>query len=237
MKWNSVISTAIIIPLTAVCTLAGQIACATDLPPSKATVDVTPQFSDYRPYQELAQDSVLAKQFHAYMEQLYNLKVPDAVMVFGMMKDNMRTLNALEVILHEEVEFRGWLELGHSYKDIMDVDYYRAHYSDVYPVAHSKAIKAQYGLVKHFAAEKGFADIPAYAYTLVSPLIELHGVPTAKLLRMLRYNPEITAEKVSPGDIETAAKVYETGGYTYKDRSKIIADAIAIIQEAQPAKK
>jgi len=225
MTTNQTLKTGAALALAAVLSLAAQLLHA------ESGTDVTAQFFGYRPYQELARDDEFNKQFNEYMEQLYNFNVPDAVLVFGMMKNNERTLNALEVILHEKVELRGWMELGHSFKNIMDTDYYRTHYTDVYPVAHRQAVKAEYGLVKYFAMTKGFGDVPAYAYALVSPLAELHEVSVDRLVRMLRYNPEITTEIVTLADLETAVKVYEAGGYTYKDKAKIIAEARAVIKQ------
>jgi len=225
MKANQTLKTGAAIALAAVLSFAAQLLHA------GTGTDAASQLFDYHPYQTLARDSEFTQQFNEYMEQLYNFNVPDAVLVFGMMKNNERTLNALEVIFHEEVELRGWMELGHSFKDIMNVEYYRAHYTDVYPVAHRKAVKAQYGLVKHFAAATGFPDIPAYAYALVSPLAELYGVSVDRLVRTLRYNPEITSETVTTEDLKTAVKVYETGGYTYKDSAKLISEALALTKQ------
>ncbi|MDD2773966.1 MAG: hypothetical protein PHP45_09775 [Elusimicrobiales bacterium] len=208
---------------------SGAVVEQTNKQPGAPPADVTPIIDSYQPYKEFAQDEKLNKQFYSYMEQLYSYNVPDALLVFGMMKDKAHTLNALEVIFHEGVEFRGWLELGHAYKDIMNADYYRAHYNDVYPIVHRKAIIAQYGLVKYFGRVKGFPNAPEYAYALMSPLIELRDTPAARMIQVLRYNPEITREKLTRNDIETAAQVYEAGGYTYQNRAKIIADAEALM--------
>lgn len=197
-------------------------------------IDVTPAIKGYPSFVTIEQDPPLKSQFPRYMKWLYDLKIPDALLVYKQMEDNVRSLDALATIFHEKVELAGWMRLGHKFEDIMTVEYYQEHYMGVYPVAHREAMFAQYGLIKYFAAGKKFRDIPEFAYVLVSPLTEQHqGNNAERMARTARYNPEFQRVVVTPEDIKTAMAVFEAGGYKYKDPAKVASDAEKFIADSK----
>ena len=83
----------------------------------------------------------------------------------------------------------------------------------------------EFSLIRHFAAQAGFQDVPELAYALVSPLVERHDATPARLTRRLRYNPEYLSARVSNEDLELAVLVFENGGYRYRDRELTLQGA------------
>lgn len=194
--------------------------------------DVTISIADYPLYQDLEQDHDLEKKFVRYMEWLAGLKVPDAVFVFDLVQRNVRTLEALSLIFHEKVELLNWLELGHRFEDIIQVDYYNAHYSEVYPIAHRRALIEEMNLIQHYAKKQGFNHILELAFTLVSPMVEQRKTSVVTLTRRLRFNPEMLNQKVQINrrTLETAVNIFYDGGYCYLDRTGLINEALRFAQ-------
>ena len=193
-------------------------------------VDVTQAIADYPLFSELETDGELTSLFKRYITWVASLEVPDAVLVVHLMDSPDRTLDAWATAFHEQVEFKGWLDLGHRFEDILTVPYYQAQYDRVYPVAHRKAIIEEFLLIKHFARKQRFRDLPVLAYALVSPLVERHQATAARLVRRLKYNPEYLSAPVSEQELELAVRVFEIGGYRYQDRAGILDGARAYLK-------
>ncbi|MBF0548579.1 MAG: hypothetical protein HQM08_29380 [Candidatus Riflebacteria bacterium] len=199
-----------------------------------ALEDASSIIKDYPMYKELEQDAQISRQFEQYMQWLSD-KAPDGAMVYDLMKNKIGTVDAISTIFHEKVEFYGWLTLGHKYEDIMNPEYYRNHYMEVYPIAHRKAVIDEINLIKYFAQKKGFPNIPEVAYNLVSPLLERRGATAAQMQNRLKYNLEYQPQVlfVTDADLETAVKIYEQGGYKYVDREKILSEAKTFVSNSK----
>lgn len=192
--------------------------------------DVRRIISEHPSYRTLEEDEVLGRRFRQYMKWLSDLEVPDARLVQGFIEEGRSSLDALSTIFHEKVEFAGWLELGHRFEDILKVEYYQAHYLEVYPIVHRKAMLEELSLVRHFALAVGSPPCPELALVLVNPLVEHHGAPVAMMARRLRHNPELLDQPLTPEDIERAIRTWESGGYAYREREKIREQAIDFIR-------
>jgi hypothetical protein len=199
---------------------------------SCATIkDSTPYLVDYFPYKEVEADTNLSGEFSKYIRLLASLEVPDAQFVVSLIDQNDKTIEALSLIHHEKVELREWLRLGHRLQDIMNVEYYREHYKEVYPVAHSLAIVAEMELLKHYASKRGFSYVPELAFGLVTPLVEQRQESVENVARRFRYNPEYTKQKndLRREDLEVATQVFEDGGYCYENLKDLLEQAIHFI--------
>lgn len=193
------------------------------------------KIQDYPYYQTLENNQQLSEQFEKYMEWMSD-KSPDAKLVFGFMQNPIKTIDMISTIFHEKVEFAEWLNLGHNFDDILTIEYYKKHYMDVYPIAHKKAIIEEINLLKFFTKTKGFTEIPEITFNLVSPLLEYHSVPVDKLHKRLKYNFEYNSalSSVTKTDLETAMKIYETGGYKYDPSIDHIKNAMTFIENNNP---
>lgn len=197
------------------------------LPIQAAAVDVTPCLADYPLYARLQADAQFGLGFRRYFRWLAGFGDPDPVYVQGFIDRDARTLEAQAVIFHEAVEFLGWLELGHRLADMMSLDYYRAHYPAVYPIAHARAVREELALVKHFARGRGFPDLPEIAFALTMPLLEQRpGVTVAHLMKRLGYPGlaavQAQARQLTRAQVDTATHVYSDGGYAYRDREAVV---------------
>ena len=192
--------------------------------------------SDHALFAKLQDDPALTAAFKTYMEWVAGLGVPDAVLVVKMMNATEPTIDSMASVFHEKVEFKEWMNLGHKIEDIMTVPYYQAKYAEVYPVAHRVGIIAEFSLIKHFARKRGYRDLPVLAYASVSPLVEHHATTPGRLSRRLRFNPEYATASVGEEDLELAAQVYESGGYKYKDRAKLLRAAGEYLAQRAAAK-
>ncbi len=191
--------------------------------------------SDHPLFAKLQDDEALTRAFKTYMEWVAGLGVPDAVLVVKLMNATEPTIDSVASVFHEKVEFKEWMNLGHKVADIMTVPYYQAKYPEVYPVAHRAGIIAEFSLIKHFAKQKGYRDLPVLAYAAVSPLVEHHATTPSRIARRLKFNPEYVTTAVSDEELELAVQVYEAGGYHYKDRAKLLRAAGAYLsQRAAP---
>jgi len=193
--------------------------------------DVVQSVSDHPLFAKLRDDDALTADFKTYMKWVASLRVPDAILVVKMMEADKPTVDSVASVFHEKVEFKEWMNLGHKINDIMTVPYYQAKYPEVYPVAHRAGIIAEFSLIKHFAKQNGYRDLPVLAYASVSPLVEHHATTPRRLARRLQYNPEYVSASVSDEDLELAVQVYEAGGYQYKDRAKILQGARVYLAE------
>lgn len=195
-------------------------------------INNTAQVKEYPMYKQITNDKVFMEQFNKYME-LMSTGSPDGKKVYGLMQSPEKTLDMMSTIFHEQVELKEWMNLGHKYEDIMTIEYYQNHYMEVYPVAHRKAVIEEIGLIKYFAMKRNYPHIPEVAYNLVSPLIEAYGVPVEKMQRRFKYNEEYNAQVkyVTRKDLETAIKVYEEGGYKYKDKSRLIDESLELVKK------
>jgi len=188
---------------------------------------------DYPLYKQVAENKQFQEQFNSYME-FASKGSPDGKVVYGLMQSKEKTLDMISTIFHEQVELREWMNLKHKYEDIMTVEYYQKHYMEVYPVAHRKAVIEEMSLLKYYAAKKNYPSIPETAYNMVSPLIETYGVPVEKMQRRLKYNEEYLSQVkyITKNDLETAVKIYEDGGYKYKDKEKLIKESLELVKKA-----
>lgn len=185
---------------------------------------------EHEPYRAMERDREFHEAFHSYFRWLAGLEVPDAIYILGFMEQNTRRLDALSMIFHEKVELAAWLELGHRLEDVMTLEYNQEHYPEVYPTAHSRAMRAELELIEAFAHEQGMATAPALAYVLVAPMAEERGVEVALMARRLRHNPEYQDATVSRQHLDNATQVYERGGYRYQDRQRLIDEALRFVQ-------
>jgi hypothetical protein len=198
-------------------------------PPLMAVDDAWSIVRDCPEFKKIADDADFNRQFQQYM-QFSSDKSPDGKMVFAMMNDKKKSLDVLATIFHEQVELAQWLKLGHRFTDIMTVEYNQKHYMEVYPVAHRAAVIEELALLQYFAHKKCGFEIPEIALNLVSPMIEKFGVSVERFQSRLKFNPEYNAQLccVSDSAIEKAMQVYESGGYQYKERERILAEARAL---------
>jgi hypothetical protein len=191
------------------------------------------QIKNYPCYKMLTKDAKLSEQFEAYMKWLSEL-TPDAKLVYGYMQKKNPNIFELSFIFHEKVEFYGWLQLGHKFEDIMNLNYYQEHYPEVYPIAHRRAVIEEIGLVKFFAHKQRINKVPELAYMLVSPLCDINSdVPIDRLLSRLKYNPEYLNQMlfVTKKDLKKAVRVFKLGGYKYDDQNALITKAYKYVQE------
>jgi hypothetical protein len=195
------------------------------------TEDMAQWVADHPVVRALAADPQQARNFRAYIAWLED-KAPDASLVAEFLRDERRPLDALAVVIHEQVEFREWQRLGHAIDDIMTVEYYREQYPTVYPIAHRRAIEAEFDVIAHAARRLGFSPVPALAYNLVSPLLDHHGVPPDRLHRRLRFNEEIAGQAgvVTREHLEVAIAVFERGGHSYGDRDQVLKSAEQLLE-------
>jgi hypothetical protein len=193
--------------------------------------DVAQWVADHPVVRALAADPQQTGHFRAYITWLED-KAPDAKLVAEFLRDERRTLDALAVIIHEQVEFREWQRLGHAIEDIMTIEYYREQYPTVYPIAHRSAITAEFDVIAHAARRLGFPPVPELAYNLVSPLLDHHGVPPDRLHRRLRFNEEIVGQAgtVTREHLKMAIAVFERGGHRYGDRDQILESAQRLLE-------
>jgi hypothetical protein len=183
-------------------------------------------------FAKIADDADFNRQFQQYM-QFSSDKSPDGKMVFAMMNDNKKSLDVLATIFHEQVELAQWLKLGHRFADILTVEYNQKHYMEVYPVAHRAAVIEELALLQYFAHKKCGFEIPEIALNLVSPMIEKFGVSVERFQSRLKFNLEYNAQLryVSDSAIAKAMQVFESGGYQYKKRDRILAEATAFAKK------
>ncbi len=199
-----------------------------------AVDDVASAIQEYPVYKALEANETISKQFLQYMEWLSD-KSPDATFVYQLMQNKANSLDAIAVIFHEKVEFYEWLKLGHRFEDIMTVEYFQKHYPDVYPIVHRRALIEEINLIKYFAQKKGFSNIPEIAYNLVSPIIEKYNVSVARFQKRLKVNLEYQAQMqfLSENDLKIAITVYEAGGYQFKEKDRIFAEAMTLIADSK----
>ena len=183
-------------------------------------------------YSEVQHHATLEDQFQRYWAWLHELEIPDVAYLSALPTED---LERLAMVFHETIELRGWLRLGHRFPDIMNLDYYKQHYEEVYPVAHAAAMQAELGLLQRFAARVGIPRVPAHAFVLVGPMVERRGVTAAMADRRLRFNPDLAGELPTQAELDRAARVYEAGGYHYRDRKRVLDDAWAAVTERASA--
>jgi hypothetical protein len=190
------------------------------------------QVKEYPLYRQINNDKVFMEQFNKYME-LMSTGSPDGKKVYGLMQMPEKTLDMMSTIFHEQVELMEWMNLKHKYEDIMTIEYYQKHYMEVYPVAHRKAVIEEIAFIKYYAMKKNYPNIPEVAYNLVSPLIEYYGVAVERMQKRLQFNLEYLAQVkyVTRKDLETAIKVYEDGGYKYKDKNRLVSESLELIKK------
>jgi hypothetical protein len=188
---------------------------------------------DYPLFKQLEVNEGFNAQFNKYME-FASQASPDGKKVYAIMQAPEKSLSDLSTIFHERVELMEWMNLKHKFEDIMNPEYNRAHYMEVYPIAHRKAVIEEIGLLKYYAMKKNYPNIPEVVYNLVSPLIESYGVAVERMQRRIQFNQEYLAQVkyVTRNDIETAIKIYEEGGYTYKDKARLINESLELIKKS-----
>ncbi|MCP4467732.1 MAG: hypothetical protein GY813_13410 [Halieaceae bacterium] len=202
-------------------------------PTQHEKLDVAALVGDYEPLVMLDSDTELEPRFTKYIDWLVELGVPDATFIHELEQAHTTRLDAIALILHEKAELQEWLKLGHAFEDIMTLEYYQKHYEEVYPVAHRKAMSIELGLLKHFAAKRGFRQIPELAFVLTTPMVEQRKVPVDRFVRRARYNPEFTEAKLTRADFDVATRVFEAGGYRYENREAIVEAAARFVAGEQ----
>jgi hypothetical protein len=187
---------------------------------------------EYPLFKQIENNKEFTGQFNKYME-LASQWSPDGKKVYALMQVPEKSLSDLSTIFHEKVELMEWMNLKHKFEDIINPEYNREHYMDVYPVAHRKAVIEEISLLKYYAMKKNYPNIPEVVYNMVSPLIENYGVAVERMQGRLKFNQEYLAQAkfVTRVDIETAIKVYEEGGYTYKDKNRLINESLELIKK------
>lgn len=209
----------------AVLLIAG--ACASPRAPTPATrVDVQQLLREDPAYREVQDDTTLEDQFERYFTWLRSLETPDVAYLASLPADD---LEHLAMLFHEKVELRGWLRLGHRFEDVVNVDYYQQHYVEVYTAAHADAMVAELGLVSRFAERIGIRGVPSRAFVLVGPMVERRGVTPAMVDRRLKFNRDIAALQPTRADLDRATRVYEVGGYRYRNRQLVVDEAWAAV--------
>jgi hypothetical protein len=175
----------------------------------------------------LEADEELSQQFKRYWRWIAeDVGTPDAQYLASLPGDDLE----LEAFLfHEKIEFESWIKLGHRPEDIMQVEYFQQNYEAVYPIAHRDATRAEMELLTYFAGTIGL-DVPPLALVLVCPMVERReGATAERMVRRLKFNPEYASQEVTPEDLEAATKVWEAGNYSYRDRSNVVAEALAYV--------
>jgi hypothetical protein len=186
-------------------------------------------------FRKVADDAAFNAQFLEYM-RFASDKSPDGRMVFAMLGESRKTLDMISTIFHEQVELGEWMRLGHRFADITTVEYNQKHYLEVFPIAHRASVIEEFALLQYYAHKACGIEVPEVAFNLVSPLIEKFAVSVDRFQNRLRFNPEYLAQMryVSDSAIEMAMGVYETGGYVYKERDRILTEAKALAQKSRP---
>jgi hypothetical protein len=194
-----------------------------------AAVKTMPEFAD------IPDDRTLQEQFDRYLRWAAKAESPDAVYLTNRIDHGLNTFDLQADVFHELIELRNWMRLGHTYADIMTLEYYQKHYPAVYPQAHCNAIIAETLLLNRFAEINGFQPLPALAYAMASPMYELYerlqGVDVPILVRKLRYNRTLFEEPVTPDQVTIARRIYEIGGYTYKDADSLQTVAAGFLRQ------
>lgn len=213
--------------VVALCAVVG--CAAPPRPTSPPSPDAAPTIGEVLAsdpaYARVAADATLATQFDAYWRWIGELGTPDAAYLASLPPEDLeRTV----MLYHEKVELAAWLALGHRFEDVMRLEYFQAHYEEVYPVAHRDATVAELELLDHVARRYDLTPPPPLALVLVSPMVERRdGVTPAMMTRRLRFNPDLAAASVTATELEAAARVWEAGGYVYRDRAAVLAAAAA----------
>jgi hypothetical protein len=207
------------------------VACASARPRDEPRRTVREILLEDPAYRAATADPELHGAFQRYWAWLGGLGVPDVEYLEALPPDD---LEHLAMLYHEEVELRAWLRLGHRLDDVMTKDYYQQRYPEVYPVAHAEAMAAELALLAGFATRAGFPRVPERAFVLVGPMVERRGVAPAMVDRRLKFNPAIAAQAPTRDELETAARVYEAGGYRYRDRNRVIEAARDLRPMAPP---
>jgi hypothetical protein len=203
------------------------VACATPRAHVEPSVRMRDLLLEDPSYRAVALDADLQDRFQRYWSWLGSLGIPDVEYLGALPPDD---LEHLAMIFHEQVELRGWMRLGHRFDDVMTQDYYRQHYEEVYPVAHAEAMTAELALLTGVAARAGLPRVPERAFVLVSPMIERRGVTPVMADRRLKFNPAIAAQTPTREELDSAVRAYEAGGYRYRDRDRVIGDALKMIR-------
>ena len=94
---------------------------------------------------------------------------------------------------------------------------------------HKTAQQFEYELYYNFAKEKGYS-IPKEAFALVNPLIEIIGgvikrVDSNFLQKSYRKSHPDNKDLVTEGHLESAMKVFEIGGYEYRNKDSLLKKA------------
>ena len=110
--------------------------------------DVISIIKDYTNYNILESNIELSDKFYKYMVWMSD-KAPDAKLVLGFMDKDTTTLDEISTIFHEKVEFAEWLNIGHDFDDILNIEYYKKHYMEVYAIAHRIAVIEEMNLIKY----------------------------------------------------------------------------------------
>ena len=194
--------------------------------------NITKQIKDFPCYRLLNNDKELSKQFYKYMKWISELS-PDGKFVFNLMNQKDQNIYTISMIFHEKVEFWQWLQLGHKFSDILNIKYYQNNYGKVYPIAHRIAVIEELNLIKYYAQKMNFDNIPEVTLVLTSPIIEKYNVPLDKVFRRLKFNLGYEAQVpfITQKDIETAISIYEKSNYIYKDKNKILKEALAFVEK------
>lgn len=206
-------------------------ASSSAMPERRTLDDARPFVETYPPYAAIESDADLNEKFTRYLRWLAGLGAPDAELVLKLVEEGAASADALSLVHHEKIELREWLRLGHAFDDIMRVDYYRAHYEQVYPIAHARAVSSELGLLRHYALRRGFPPISALSLALVSPLVERLSATVAQVARRLRYNPEILREArcATREKFELAIRIYSEGGYPFNAPTRLVDQAMDFI--------
>jgi len=196
--------------------------------------DVTYLVADFPEFRVIKEDNQFNEQFGQYMNWLSSLGVPDARLVVGYMNSSWCSIDRIASIFHEKIELREWMLLGHKFQDIIDTNYYQAHYEQVYPIAHRKAMASELALLTHFAGTLGVVNLSELSFVVVNPLIEEYSVDVARFVKRLRFNHEILDQRPTCDELERAAMVFENGGYVYTNREKILRKGCNFLQFRYP---
>lgn len=181
----------------------------------------------HEPWTRIRDDPILDELFSVYMEYAKNA-VPEQFQLVEKAKEG-RSLHEIGIIFHEKREVLEYLKLGYGREELANG---KAH-GEAYDKAHDQALLAQYTFIQH--ASKALGGCPFMALVMACPVGEALGEqynPESNILQFDNWKSILDTE-VAEKDIEKAMKLYEIGGYTYKDRESAKKAAIECIEEVK----
>lgn len=181
----------------------------------------------YETWAKISDDPVLDELFSTYMEYA-KITVPEQFEFVQKAKAS-GALHDISVIVHEKREVLEYLNLGYGREELANGKAHR----EAYYKAHEQALLEQYRFIQH--ASKALGGCSFMALVMSCPVEELlsgRHDPFGNIIQFEKWK-DILEPEVTEKDIEKAMKLYEIGGYTYRDRKNAKKAAVDDMAEVR----